>query len=140
LLARPTDHGMARSLARAEKLGPSGRFQAEVTLVRARLQRVIGHYPNYRRHLREAWERIAEDPPADLAAVIADQMGTSLQLEGQGEEARSWHERAREEATRSEDPALVARAGVGWASWLLGAGELVRAEEAAEEAVRAFER
>src|SRR5690606_36133306 len=97
LLARPTDPRTSRSLGRAQRLGQDlgDSFLAELHHVRARIQCVIGHYPNFRRHLMEAWELVEHAPPSALGSTVADLLGWSNRVAGHVDDAATWHGRAR---------------------------------------------
>jgi tetratricopeptide (TPR) repeat protein len=125
LMVRPTDAQTGGSLARAAAHGSGGAFQAELELTRASLQRVIGHYRNYRTHLMVAWNHIEREPPPRLASAIAVNLGTSLHMAGLLDEAGDWYQRAQFFAARGKDPSDARGAGVGMGAWLNSRG-LVR--------------
>ncbi len=141
LMARPTDVQLSRSLAQASRLGreESEHFQAELHLLRARIQRVIGHYPNFRKHLMEAWYLVEHAPPAALAAEVATLLGWSNRAAGAVDAAATWHGRARRIAVQTGDPVVRARADVGVAGWQLARGMVEQAERTAAGAIELFE-
>ncbi len=139
LNARPTDPQTSRSAAKAEKLGAGDEsFTAEVHLLRARIHRVIGHYPNFRKHLMEAWTLIEHRPPTALAATVSTLLGWSNRMDGQVDDAATWHGRARRIAVQVGEPVVRAHADVGVAGWQLARGLLVEAERTAAGAIEVF--
>lgn len=141
LAARPTDAQTSRSLARAARMGAEqgAAFQAELHLVRARVQRVIGHYPNFRRSLMEAWHLIEHADPSPLGATIASLLGWSNRMTGHVEDAATWHGRARRIAVRFGDRGVRAHADVGVAEWQLSRGLVVEAERTVVGAITTFD-
>jgi len=139
LMARPTDPNTSRSLQRAKGLTAAGDVhEAEVHLTRARVQRVIGHYPNFRKQLMEAWHTVEHNVASPLAANIATQLGWSNRVSGQVDEAAMWHGRARRIAAQVGDPVVRAHADSGVAAWQCARGLLVEAERTAGSALRTF--
>lgn len=139
LHVRPTDPQTSRAAARAEKLAEGDDlFLAEVHLLRAQIHRVIGHYPNFRKHLTEAWTLLEDKPPTPLAATVASLLGWSNQMDGQVDDAASWHGRARRIALQIGEPAVRAHADVGVAGWQLARGLLTEAERTAASAIQVF--
>nr|MBA2321359.1 protein kinase [Deltaproteobacteria bacterium] len=142
LLARPTDPGLARSLGMATRLvgtDATGLLEAEVQLLKARVHRVVGHFPNFRRHLTEAWYGVEHQGASDLAATIADLLGWSHRVAGLVDEAATWHGRARRIATQVGDPVARARADIGVGGWQYARGLLVEAERTAVAAIAVFD-
>ncbi len=139
LNARPTDAQTSRSVAKAEKV-PVGDdlFTAELHLLRARIHRVIGHYPNFRKHLMEAWQLVENREPTALAATVATLLGWSNRMDGQVDDAATWHGRARRIAVQLGEPTVRAHADVGVAGWQLARGLLHEAERTAAGAIQAF--
>ncbi len=137
LLARPTDPQIMRSLVLSQKLGrgDEGLFEAEVQLMRAQVARVIGHFPSFRKHLREAWNLVEHAGPSPLSATVADLFGWSNRVEGLVDESAAWHGRARRIATQLKDPVIRARADVGVAGWQLANGLLYEAERTTVAAI-----
>lgn len=137
--ARPTDPQTSRSVAKAEKL-PVGDdlFTAELHLLRARIQRLIGHYPNFRKHLMEAWNLVESREPSALAATVATLLGWSNRMDGQVDDAATWHGRARRIAVQLGEPIVRAHADVGVAGWQLARGLLTEAERTAAGAIQVF--
>ncbi len=142
LLARPTDLGLSRSLSLASKLmrsDTSGLLEAEVQLLKARVQRVVGHFPNFRKHLTEAWDGVEHHGASDLAATIADLLGWSHRVAGLVDEAATWHGRARRIANQVGDPVVKARADIGVGGWQIARGLLLEAERTAVAAIAVFD-
>ncbi len=140
LMARPTDVSLSRSLALATKLGREepDRFEAELHLLRARIQRVIGHYPNFRKHLMEAWYLIEHAPPSALAATVSGLLGWSNRAAGAVDGAATWHGRARRIAVQLGDAGVRAHADVGVAGWQFARGMLEESERTAMGAMEIF--
>jgi tetratricopeptide (TPR) repeat protein len=129
LMARPTDPGIAKSLQRAAALAEGPLFAAELSLTKARVQRVIGHYPNYRALLLESWQHLKEaglEP--NLGAEIAERLGSALHLAGLMVEAGDWLKRARALAVKSESSERQIAADVSFCVWLGSQGRLKDAE------------
>lgn len=145
LQARPTDPQTSRSLARATRLGqglaPGGTdlFLAELHLIRARIQRVIGHYPNFRKHLMEAWYLVEHAPPSPLGSTVAGLIGWSNRVAGHVDAAATWHGRARRIAVQVGVPAVRAHADVGVAGWQYNRGLLLESERTAVGAISIFD-
>lgn len=138
---RPMHPATSKSLAAASKAGtPMGDpFEAELHLIRARIQRVIGHYPNFRKHLMEAWYLVEHAPPSPLGSTIAGLLGWSNRVQGHVDDAATWHGRARRIAVQVGIPAVRAHADVGVAGWQFARGLLPEAERTAVAATRTFD-
>ncbi|MEQ1564445.1 MAG: protein kinase [Myxococcota bacterium] len=129
LSASPTDPRTSRSLLRAQKLSPTGDpLEAEISFIRAQIQQLIGHYPNFRKALLETWHLVEHEAPGALAAMTASLLGWSTQMDGAVDEAASWHGRARRIALSVDATVARASADLGVASWQLARGLLVEAE------------
>jgi len=141
LMARPTDPGTSLSLQRATRLGQveGPGFQAELHLVRARIQRVIGHYPNFRKHLMEAWGLVEQDASSPVGSHVAGLLGWSNGVAGHVDDAATWHGRARRIAVQTGVQEVRAHADVGVAGWQLARGFLADAERTAQTAMYIFE-
>ncbi len=141
LMARPTDPNTSRSLAQATKLGRQepDHFRAELHLLRARIQRVIGHYPNFRKHLMEAWYLIEHGHPSALGANVAGLLGWSNRAAGHVDAAATWHGRARRIAVQVGVPAVRAHADVGVSGWQFARGQLVESERTSVDAIGVFD-
>lgn len=138
-MARPTDPQLARSLVRAARgREPGDLFEAELRLMKARIQRVIGHYANFRKELMEAWYIVEHREPSPLGATIASMLGWSARMEGHVDDAASWHGRARRIAGRVGVPTVQAYADVGVASWQLARGLLGESEGTAMQCMETF--
>lgn len=139
LNARPTDPSTSRSLVKAEKLKAAGDlFEAELHLTKARIQRVIGHYPNFRKHLMEAWNLVETAEPTPLGATVATLLGWSNRMDGQVDDAATWHGRARRIAVQVGAPVVRAHADVGVGGWQYARGLLVEAERTVGAAIEVF--
>ncbi|MCP5157700.1 MAG: hypothetical protein H6983_26240, partial [Ectothiorhodospiraceae bacterium] len=141
LLARPTDPQTAKSLALASKHGKheGDLFQAEIDLTRARIQRVIGHYPNFRKLLMKAWNVIEHMEPSPLGTTVADLLGWSNRVAGLVDDAAAWHGRARRIAVQVGIPGVQAHADVGVAGWQYARGLLQEAERTVVGAIKVFD-
>lgn len=142
LMARPTDPQTARSLARASELGRGQEdelFQAEIDLTKARIQRVIGHYPNFRKHLMKAWNTIEHTEPTPLGTTVADLLGWSNRVAGHVDDAAAWHGRSRRIAVQLGIPGVQAHADVGVAGWQYARGLLHEAERTVVAAIKVFD-
>jgi len=140
LMARPTDPNTSRSLALATELGRAegDHFEAELHLLRARIQRVIGHYPNFRKHLMEAWYLVEHTHASSLAANVAGLLGWSNRAAGAVEAAATWHGRSRRIAVQVGVPGVRAHADVGVAGWQFARGLLNESERTAASAIAIF--
>jgi tetratricopeptide (TPR) repeat protein len=132
LLARPTDPQTARSLQRAASVTGGAVLQAQLLVTRARVQRVIGHYPNYRALLHEAWNVLPkkEDMPTWLGTELALEMGRSLHMAGLLVESGDWLKRARSLAVRGQHKSATVLAEVALARWHAANGQIQTAEKA----------
>ncbi|MCA9569184.1 MAG: hypothetical protein KC656_15150, partial [Myxococcales bacterium] len=141
LMARPTDPQTARSLARASELGrgQDDLFNAEIDLTKARIQRVIGHYPNFRKHLMKAWNTIEHTEPTALGTTVADLLGWSNRVAGHVDDAAAWHGRSRRIAVQLGHPGVQALADVGVAGWQYARGLLQEAERTVVSAIKVFD-
>lgn len=141
LMARPTDPQTARSLARAGELGRAEEdlFHAEIDLTKARIQRVIGHYPNFRKHLMKAWNVIEHLEPTPLGTTVADLLGWSNRVAGHVDDAAAWHGRSRRIAVQLGHPGVQALADVGVAGWQYARGLLQEAERTVVSAIKVFD-
>jgi hypothetical protein len=126
LMTQPTNGHTARSLAVANALGKGegDHFEAEVHLLQSRIQRVIGHYPNFRDHLMHAWQLIEHGKPSALGANVAGLLGWSNRVAGAVDAAATWHGRARRIAVQTGDAGARAHAEVGVAGWQYARGLL----------------
>ncbi len=140
LMARPTDPQTSRSLQRAERLADAGElYEAELHLTRARIQRVIGHYPNFRKFLMEAWYKVEHAEPTPLGATVATQLGWSNRVSGHVDDAATWHGRARRIAVQVGDPVVRAHADAGVGAWQFARGLLLEAERTVLSAIQVFD-
>jgi tetratricopeptide (TPR) repeat protein len=138
---RPTDPAAARSLAAARKLaGKNVQLRARAELTTARWQAVIGHYRNYAKHLREAWETLERGGDAMSKATVAVEIGRASLLQGNFTQAESWYERAQAVSSHEQGGGLAAAALVGHATVQYGQGFVDRAEETACVAMQACDR
>ncbi len=138
-MARPTDPQLARSLIRAGKgKDPGDIFEAELRLIKARIQRVIGHYPNFRKHLMEAWYVVEHHEATPLGSTVATMLGWSNRVAGHVDDAATWHGRARRIAVQVGIPAVRAHADVGVASWQFARGLVAEAERTVGGAIEIF--
>ena len=140
IMARPTDPQTSQSLKRATRLGQAGGegFQAELHLMRARIQRVIGHYPNFRKHLIEAWYLVEHDSASPVGSNVAGLLGWSNGVAGHVDDAATWHGRARRIAVQTGVKEVRAHADVGVAGWQYARGLLRDSERTAQGAIAVF--
>jgi tetratricopeptide (TPR) repeat protein len=139
LMVRPTDPIIGKSLARAQQLVTKEETRAETSLLRARLQAVIGHYPNFRKQLLEAWQAMGRADHRVLAPVIAGHLGHSFLWSGQPRTASEWFDEAKASAQDSGDPIVIAHAEAAYAVYLYTRGDLLEAERLSAETLRTFE-
>jgi len=138
-MARPTDPQLARSLVKAARgRAPGDLFEAEISLIKARIQRVIGHYPNFRKHLMEAWYVVEHSEATALGSTVATMLGWSNRVAGHVDDAATWHGRARRIAVQVGIPAVRAHADVGVANWQYARGLVVEAERTVVGAIEVF--
>jgi len=141
IMARPTDPHTSKSLKRATRLGQldgGEGFQAELHLMRARIQRVIGHYPNFRKHLMEAWYLVEHDSASPVGSNVAGLLGWSNGVAGHVDDAATWHGRARRIAVQTGVQEVRAHADVGVAGWQYARGLLKDSERTAKNAIAVF--
>ena len=139
MAVRPTDFGTARTLMKAAQLAEDPVLASRVDLARARMQWIIGHYPNFRKFCQAAFDRIPEDRGHDVAGVVAGNLAQAYLWSGQPKTAGEWYEKAHERARLSGDPVAIARAQVGTGTVCYVHGELVQAEKLLDEARVVFE-
>lgn len=137
VLARPADPRTGKALGEADRAGVdrSAVFQAELHLVRAWVQRAIGHFPNARKHLEQAWELVEPGGPADLSVAVSTQFAVVERLAGALDRAAGWLGKARRRAAASDLPRLRAQVDAAVAAWELAAGHLVEADRTARQAL-----
>ncbi|MFK7931713.1 MAG: protein kinase [Myxococcota bacterium] len=138
---RPVDPELHLSLKRAQSLGTGDAFRAEVSLVKATLQRRIGHLGNYRKELAEAWTASQHSEDAlPVAVEVAVELGLSHLRAGALRVAQRWFQQAQRAASSQTDPRLVATAEAGLAHLRFHRGELDAAEVAALAAIELFDK
>lgn len=139
MLVRPADAVVARSLARAsEVIADDYSRKARLSFLRARMQSVIGHYPNYRKHLHEAWESVAKTEDHRMASTIACFLAQAYRWVGQPKTSEEWVYRGREAAKKSQNAASVAYADATAAPIRHAHGAIVEAERLAAGAMDRF--
>ena len=139
LMVRPVDPAMGRSLNKASELSDSPLGTALALLARARLQGALGHYPNLRKFLAEAWEHAEEAENSRVLSIIASFQCEAHLAAGEPVVANEWLEKGVEAlAVGSEES--KAHIAVQSASVLCARGELSEAEKTVLEARRDFER
>ncbi len=139
MTVRPTDMGTARSLMRAKTLAESGSVSARVDFTKARMQWIIGHYPNFRKFMLQAWETLDRDNDLALASSVALDLALSHLWSGEPRTAGEWYQRAWDLASRADDPLAEAHARLGMATLHYTNGALIEAEEQVETARTHFE-
>ena len=137
VLARPADPRTGRALAETTQhaVGMSDVFQTELHLVRAWVQRAIGHFPSTRKHLDQAWALVEPDGPADLSVAISVQYAGCERVLGALDQAATWLGRARRRAAGSDLPRLKAQVDAAVAAWELSQGRLAEADRTARLAL-----
>lgn len=141
LMTQPTNPATSRSLAHANELGrhEGDVFAAELHLLQSRIQRVIGHYPNFRDHLMHAWRLIEHGKPSSLGSTVAGLLGWSNRVAGAVDASASWQGRARRIAVQTGEPSARAHAEVGVAEWQYARGMLAESEATAVSALTVFD-
>ncbi len=137
-LVRPSDPAVARSLARATELARTDEMRAQIGFLRSRFQLVIGHYPNYRKHLQEAWEYASKADIPRLSSTLAAHLAQSFMWTGQPRTAAEWFEHAREYAVEADNPVVMAYTEAAIAPFELARGEIAEAERTAASAMSRF--
>lgn len=134
--SRPTDASLAKALAKAQELAPDDALRLDVLVAKAQLQATIGHYPNYRKHLLEAWELADRGRDASRKIELGSEIGRIFQWLGQPKTAADWFDKVRKIAADTGDERLFMHACVAEASWRLAVGNLTDADELSREAIR----
>lgn len=138
---RPMDPKLHSSLKRAESLGTGDDFKAELVMVRATLQRRIGHLNNYRKHLGEAWTHAQHaDANLPVSVQIAVELGLSHLRAGAGRAGSRWFHQAHRVGQAHGERRLVAFAEAGLAHLRYARGELTSAEVASIAALELFDK
>jgi len=135
----PLDKSFQQSIQRASELGIGPEFHAELGLIQAWVQKWLGHYPNYRRFLTEAWTKLEEPQPPVLASEIAANLGESHTLNGDLEVASRWYDWSRDFARKENSDLRWAYSEVGRASLFYAQGRLGDAERCATRALEVFD-
>lgn len=133
----PSDPVTVRYLARARGLAEANRDPVLTTramLSQARLFAAIGHYVNYRKTLKSAWDARPGNVPT-LAAEIATELAASYRLAGDLPKAEHWVEEAGTHADLADDSSLQAAVATEAASCHLARARLREAEEASARAM-----
>jgi len=139
--ARPVDPELNRTLKRAEALGTGDAFKTELALIKAKLQRRIGHLGNFRKHLAEAWTASQHSGVVLPASIeVAVELGMSYMHNGDMQNAKRWLNQAQRAASQQPDPRMMAMAEAGQAHLRYHRGELQAAEVASLAAIEAFDR
>ncbi|MEQ1501285.1 MAG: protein kinase [Myxococcota bacterium] len=138
----PTDPVNARSLARARTLAEAlGQplLLARTTLAQARLYAAIGHYANYRKALKAAWDTKPAHSPG-LSAEIATELGSSYRLHGDLPKAEQWVDVGLAQSDQANDAPIRAAALIESGACLLARGRLADAEATLTKAIQLCER
>lgn len=132
----PMEKEVPRSLQLAER--DLGEGDVRLQMARAGLFRVLGHYPNHRKHLQRAWQGL--DPMEDAARAfdVAEELSQSHIWSGELRSAREWAERAGE--VIGTDEVLRARHALLLSTFDAKAGDVRKVEETASGALRVLER
>lgn len=126
-VARPTDAAAIRTIKLAEDLDVEG-TAASLRLARARTQQTIGHYPNYRKLLLEAWKASNAEERPMLATDIAQHLAEDARMAGNPKDTEYWYRTARDLSLASGDPTAATLGDLGVAAWLYSRGSLRDAE------------
>lgn len=138
---RPMDPALTSSLKRAESLGKGDAFRARLSMVRATLQRRIGHLSNFRKHLGAAWTHAQHaEEQLPISVFIAVELGLSHLRSGQARQGGRWFHQALRVAQNLSDGRLTAFAEAGLAHLRYARGELTSAEVASIAAIEQFDR
>jgi tetratricopeptide (TPR) repeat protein len=138
LMAQPIDPALARSLSAARKLALDPVVQVGVQLVKARLQRALGHLINHDKELRAAWELAEGSGDPRMRSIVATFQAEAQRLGGRVRDAARWVEHA------LEDGEAAGRVPLAWA-WVSKAalqvseGRFQDAEPLVREAMAVFE-
>ena len=135
----PRDARLQTALSWLEGRPNNIELQTSVKAVRARIQRWLGHYPNYRKLLAEAWSGQKESAQAKTASDLARQLGDSHAMAGEVDLAKKWYDRGRRFAEEIDADLLWAESEVGRAGVLYAMGELQEAEFSAARALEVFD-
>jgi tetratricopeptide (TPR) repeat protein len=139
MLVRATDPTLVKALMRAQELARTDEVKVQVVLMRARLQSVIGHYPNYRKFLGEAWDLAQRLQQPRTSSTVATLLAQAWQWAGQPRTAGEWFDKARAAASQSDNAVVVAYTDATYASWQLSKGDLKEAEATAKGAMDTFQ-
>jgi len=101
------------------------------------MQGIIGHYPNFRKYLLEAWERVHEHQRPERLAELAVEIGRGFRWQGNISQAREWYDKGLE--LGAGDPTASGLAKIGVARCLLAEGRLAEAHESATKVLHALE-
>ncbi len=137
LMVRPVDPELARSLAAARKHARDPRVSFGVQLVRARLQRTLGHFPNHLTQLRAAAEAATEIGDPRLTSMVACFEADALRLQGRVRDADERALAAVEQA-KAAGPVPTAWASASRASILVAQGRFEEGERLVREALATF--
>jgi tetratricopeptide (TPR) repeat protein len=138
MAVRPVDPALGRSLSLARDFAPDAYTAGRVQLARAHLQAVLGHYPNARKSLLEAWELAQQAGHAQLQSTIATLLGQAYLDLGQIRSAETWLDRGIEAASDTSEVA-VAETSVVVGKTLLARGKVAETEEVTAEAMATFD-
>ncbi|MBN2797515.1 MAG: serine/threonine protein kinase [Deltaproteobacteria bacterium] len=138
LLLHPFEKAAMRSLTLAEKGLPAG--DVRVQLARAGLYRVLGHYPNHRKHLLSAWELLGHESDPRLSYEVAEELSLSFSWSGQLKASGEWMDKGGAVVAMGDDPVLQSRHALLKSSLEFKLGEVRKVEEIASSALRVLER
>jgi len=112
---------------------------AGIAEVKAGIQKWLGHYPNYRKILGDAWGALDSPIEPLLGSSLARQLGESHSLNGEFGTASKWFDLARDYAEKVDSDIHWADAEVGKAGIFYAAGQLQSAEYSASRALEMFD-
>lgn len=133
---RPTDGAAARSLARAREVcDPQDVvLRASIDLGLASLHEGLGHYKNFRRFAKSAWDAVAgREDAGTVSARAAFELGRGHALLGEVATAAKWFDKAKALGDSASDNAIVGRAMVAASVASVARGENALAERQARE-------
>jgi len=130
LVARPADPQLGIWFRKLDSNveQSSASYQLSLSLLKARLQQMIGHVTNTRRHLGDAWKFHEDNPSPRIAARVATARAWHANQEGKANQAAKWHGRARRLAREAQCSTSIAHAELGVAAWQLSRGHLLETE------------
>lgn len=134
-----TDPRLTHVLGWLETHAQTDKTRRAIHSIRAHLQRWLGHYPNYRKMLVDAWKMQETLETPEILSDLARQLGDSHFMAGEMDVARRWFDRGCELAEAASSDLLWAQCEVGRAGVLYAVGQLYEAEFSATRALEIFD-